>query len=41
VRAVLDILSEIIFDPTRLPKGVRPVSPDEDRVEAGTQRLTP
>ena len=41
VRAVLDILSEIIFDPARRPKGVRPVSPDEDRVEAGTQRLTP
>ena len=34
VRAVLDILSEIIYDPTRIPSGVRPVSPHEDRVES-------
>jgi LysR family hydrogen peroxide-inducible transcriptional activator len=28
VRAVLDILSEIIFDPARIPQGVRPLPPD-------------
>ncbi|MCU1490419.1 MAG: hypothetical protein JWM85_1824, partial [Acidimicrobiaceae bacterium] len=27
VRAVLEILSEIVFDPARVPPGVRPVAP--------------
>lgn len=29
VRAVLDVLQEIVFDRTRIPWGVRPISPDE------------
>ncbi len=30
-RAVLDLLSEIVFDPARVPAGVTPVSPDSPR----------
>jgi LysR family hydrogen peroxide-inducible transcriptional activator len=33
VRAVLDIVSEIIFDPRRIPQGVRPLPPDVLRAE--------
>lgn len=35
VRAVLDILSEIVYDPARIPLGVRPVAPHEDRAIRG------
>ncbi len=31
VRAVLEILSEIVFDSARVPKGVRPLAPDSYR----------
>lgn len=31
VRAVVEILTEIVFDPSRTPEGVRPVPPDRGR----------
>jgi len=38
VRAVLEILSEIVYDPARIPAGVRPVAPHEGR-PTGSQPL--
>jgi DNA-binding transcriptional LysR family regulator len=38
-RAVLDLLTEIILDPSRLPEGLTPVRPDSPRPRsAGTRR---
>ncbi|MDA8034005.1 MAG: hypothetical protein M0T71_07540, partial [Actinomycetota bacterium] len=31
VRALVEILTEIVFDPSRTPDGVRPVPPDRGR----------
>jgi len=32
--AVLDLLTEIVFDPSRLPNGLTPVPPDSPRLAA-------
>ena len=37
-RAVLDLLTEIVFDPSRIPEGLTPVSPDSPRPRADTRR---
>jgi hypothetical protein len=37
-RAVLDLLTEIVFDPSRIPEGLTPVPPDSPRPLADTRR---
>jgi DNA-binding transcriptional LysR family regulator len=39
VRAVLDILTEIVFDPRLLPAGLRPVAPDRVRPGSAVSRV--